>query len=106
MLENNLLFNTCRESSDHGPFNSWDRQPFLTDVADPKAPSLIPLYNEIHHNFFVANYGANGGCVDNDDGEGRVVKKIYQKKEKEGGKQGYKGKKVPLIESLDVPFDL
>ena len=23
----NVLFNTCRESSDHGPINSWDRQP-------------------------------------------------------------------------------
>jgi len=66
-LVSNLLFNTCRESSDHGPFNSWDRQPFLTDVATG-TPSLVPSYNEIHHNFFVANYGANGGCVDNDDG--------------------------------------
>ena len=57
------------ETSDHGPFNSWDRQPFLTDVADPsKPPSLIPAYNTIEHNFMVANYGANGGCVDNDDG--------------------------------------
>ena len=25
-LRKNLLFNTCRESGDHGPFNSWDRQ--------------------------------------------------------------------------------
>ena len=25
VLEKNLLFNTCRESGDHGPFNSWDR---------------------------------------------------------------------------------
>jgi len=28
----NLVFSTCRESGDHGPFNSWDRQPFLTTV--------------------------------------------------------------------------
>lgn len=26
LIESNLLFNTCRESGDHGPFNSWDRQ--------------------------------------------------------------------------------
>ena len=26
----NLVFSSCRESGDHGPFNSWDRQPFLT----------------------------------------------------------------------------
>jgi hypothetical protein len=28
----NLIFNTCRESGDHGPINSWDRQAFFTDV--------------------------------------------------------------------------
>ena len=27
---NNLIFNSCRESADHGPINSWDRQPFVT----------------------------------------------------------------------------
>ena len=25
-ITNNLLINTCRESGDHGPFNSWDRR--------------------------------------------------------------------------------
>ena len=30
VIRNNLLFNFCRETSDHGPFNSWDRQPYLT----------------------------------------------------------------------------
>lgn len=25
-ISENLLLNTCRESGDHGPFNSWDRQ--------------------------------------------------------------------------------
>jgi len=28
----NVLFHTCRESSDHGPINSWDRQPYLTTI--------------------------------------------------------------------------
>ena len=28
-MKNNLLFNTCRESSDHGAFNSWDRLPYV-----------------------------------------------------------------------------
>lgn len=35
-ITNNLITNTCRESGDHGNFNSWDRQPFLTDVATGK----------------------------------------------------------------------
>jgi len=26
LVTSNLILNTCRESGDHGPFNSWDRQ--------------------------------------------------------------------------------
>eukprot|EP00040_Diaphanoeca_grandis_P028572 m.165768 g.165768 ORF g.165768 m.165768 type:complete len:822 (+) comp31396_c0_seq1:19-2484(+) len=64
----NVLFNSCRESSDHGAFNSWDRQPYVTTVLDGKTPSAQPAYSKLHHNFIVANYAANGGCFDNDDG--------------------------------------
>ena len=165
-LGNNLIFNTCRESSDHGAFNSWydpcarvvvqaqpagrpagrqarvaraarrlrrllcpptrprltavctpsvaalvlalcrlpvhahrpgrarvhtprqhnpaplsfhafmpmhlcthrDRQPYVTTVRDGKTPSALPAYSRLHHNFIVANYAADGGCFDNDDG--------------------------------------
>jgi hypothetical protein len=66
-LTNNLLFNANRETSDQGPINTWDRVPFLTNVGDGQTPSLIPAYNEIHHNFFICNYGSNM-CIDNDDG--------------------------------------
>lgn len=65
-IVNNLLFNECRESSDHAPFNSWDREPFLTEILNGSA-QLTPAYNEIHHNFFLCNYGSSM-CVDNDDG--------------------------------------
>ena len=67
-MANNLLFNTCRESSDHGAFNSWDRLPYVTDIRDGQTPSTIPADNNVHHNFIVANYAADGGCLDNDDG--------------------------------------
>jgi hypothetical protein len=30
----NVLFNFCRESSDHGPFNSWNRQVYLVTGSD------------------------------------------------------------------------
>ena len=40
VISNNLVFSACRESGDHGPFNSWDRQPFLTTVRTGK-PSMI-----------------------------------------------------------------
>jgi hypothetical protein len=63
----NLLFNTCRESGDHGPINSWDRQPFLTDFLDGFTPSFNPIPRRIAFNLIIANYGANQ-AVDNDDG--------------------------------------
>jgi len=65
-ISHNLVFSTCRESGDHGPFNSWDRQPFLTTVRDG-TPSMTPAYREIHHNFFIDNYSPQEN-VDNDDG--------------------------------------
>mmetsp|Transcript_30791 Transcript_30791/g.60069 ORF Transcript_30791/g.60069 Transcript_30791/m.60069 type:complete len:473 (+) Transcript_30791:942-2360(+) len=65
-ISHNLVFSTCRESGDHGPFNSWDRQPFLTTVRDG-TPSMTPQWREIHHNFFIDNYSPQEN-VDNDDG--------------------------------------
>mmetsp|Transcript_29880 Transcript_29880/g.95178 ORF Transcript_29880/g.95178 Transcript_29880/m.95178 type:complete len:466 (-) Transcript_29880:243-1640(-) len=65
-ISRNLVFSTCRESGDHGPFNSWDRQPFLTTVRDG-SPSLSMAWRHIHHNFFIDNYSPQEN-VDNDDG--------------------------------------
>jgi len=67
-VNNNLLFNTCRESGDHGAFNSWDRLPYITTVADGVTKTTVPAMNDVHNNFIVANYAADGGCLDNDDG--------------------------------------
>jgi hypothetical protein len=71
-ISHNLVFSTCRESGDHGPFNSWDRQPFLTLVEgdDDDAqwwPSMKMQWRDIHHNFFIDNYSPQEN-VDNDDG--------------------------------------
>merc|ERR1712151_651417 len=65
-ISHNLVFSTCRESGDHGPFNSWDRQPFLTTIRDG-TPSMTPATRMIHHNFFIDNYSPQEN-VDNDDG--------------------------------------
>ena len=65
-MTGNLIFNTCRESGDHGPINSWDRQAFFTDV--PEVPGFDAAPTLIQSNFIFANYGAAQG-VDNDDGE-------------------------------------
>ena len=51
-IAHNLVFSTCRESGDHGPFNSWDRQPFLTTVRNGTA-SMLMAWRSIHHNFFI-----------------------------------------------------
>ena len=46
-----------------GPFNSWDRLPFLTDV-NPEGGSegtYVPLYNVIDHNYMIGNYQTQEG---------------------------------------------
>jgi hypothetical protein len=66
-VHQNLIFNSCRESADHGPINSWDRQPFVTTVATGKASAKM-LPRNISRNFLTANYGGTNGAIDNDDG--------------------------------------
>ena len=66
LLENNLIFNMVRETSDHGPFNSWDRQPYLTTVRDGSA-SLTPAQSNLTRNFFIGNYHSTWP-IDHDDG--------------------------------------
>eukprot|EP01084_Bolivina_argentea_P066970 122070_1 len=65
-IKKNLLFNTCRESGDHGNFNSWDRQVFVTKVRNG-TPSTIKQFDYIYNNFMIADYEA-GFAIDNDDG--------------------------------------
>ena len=62
----NLLFNANRETGDHGPINTWDREPFLTEEGG-SGPSLVAKTNRIHNNFLVNDYGSDMG-VDHDDG--------------------------------------
>jgi hypothetical protein len=64
----NLLANTCRESGDHGPINSWDRVPYITTVGLHKGvASVTPAYRRIHRNYLLATYNSQE-AVDNDDG--------------------------------------
>ena len=56
-VHGNLLFNFVRETGDHGPFNSWDRQPYVTTEYDG-APSLNISTNIISHNFMISNYNS------------------------------------------------
>lgn len=84
-MEGNLLFNCVRESGDHGPFNSWDRVPYITNLGmvrnmskprvggdlpghDPaEGGSIVPLFRHINNNFIIGVYNSQED-IDNDDG--------------------------------------
>jgi hypothetical protein len=84
----NVIFNTVRETSDHGPINTWDRQPFLTDAEQPGLPSLWQHNSYIHHNVLFNNYNSFYP-IDHDDGscfyEDSYNFQVY------GGKKNYLG---------------
>ena len=66
LVKNNLIFNMVRETGDHGDFNSWDRQPYLTEVKNG-TPSLTPAQSNMTRNFFINNYHSTWP-IDHDDG--------------------------------------
>eukprot|EP00912_Choanoflagellata_sp_UC4_P000575 UC4_evm2s355 len=65
-ISGNLLLNCVRESSDHGPWNSWSRVPYITTIRTGK-PSIIPATRKIHHNWILATYYSQQ-AIDTDDG--------------------------------------
>ena len=85
----NVIFNTVRETGDHGPINSWDRQPFLSDAVQPGIPSLWQHKSYIHHNTLFNNYNCFLWPIDHDDGscfyEDSYNFQVY------GGKKNYLG---------------
>ena len=87
-LSRNVIFNTVRETSDHGPINTWDRQPYLTDAVQPGQPSLWQHSSYIHHNVLFNNYNSFYP-IDHDDGscfyEDSYNFQVY------GGKKNYLG---------------
>jgi hypothetical protein len=93
VIEGNLLANCVRESGDHGPWNSWDRVPYITEIGmvlDPSAPpdahgrelpghtranashpSTTPLFRQIRGNFILGTYKTSFD-IDADDGSGYI----------------------------------
>ena len=63
----NVIFNAVRETTDHGPINTWDRQPFLSDALEAGVPSLWQHTSYIHHNVVFNTYGSIWP-LDHDDG--------------------------------------
>eukprot|EP00041_Stephanoeca_diplocostata_P008798 m.131773 g.131773 ORF g.131773 m.131773 type:complete len:956 (+) comp17481_c0_seq4:331-3198(+) len=86
VIEGNLLTNCVRESGDHGPWNSWDRIPYIVsdglirDTTLPRVgdgtpghvrsngkPTVVPLFREIRKNFIIGTYNSQED-IDTDDG--------------------------------------
>jgi len=66
-VSDNLIFNQCRESGDHGPINSWDRMQFKTRVRFGDQLSYDPAVSVVARNFGIGDYGASQ-VFDTDDG--------------------------------------
>ena len=66
VIERNVGFNFCRESGDHGVFNSWGRLPYLHDALGTGTPTTQKLWDAITGNLFIANYNAMA-ALDHDD---------------------------------------
>jgi len=66
VVTQNVIANACRESSDHGPFNSWNRQVYWWDGPDGQ-PTHWKANDTISYNFILANYHSSM-AIDNDDG--------------------------------------
>ena len=73
VISRNLFANTCRESSDHGPWNSWDRVPYITHNRNGAGgrPSIVPRTRQVHHNFWIGNYNSQE-AMDTDDGSAYI----------------------------------
>eukprot|EP01137_Pigoraptor_chileana_P011890 Opistho-2@63489 len=68
VLEGNLLFNLVRETTDHGPINTWDRVPYLHDLnGRGVGVTMMPLMSYITGNFVINNYQGTW-AIDHDDG--------------------------------------
>jgi hypothetical protein len=73
LFTSNVVFNQVRETGDHGPLNSWDRQPYLAysrvddGFNDPRGLSIIKANDTNAGNLMINGY--NGvWTFDHDDG--------------------------------------
>jgi hypothetical protein len=64
-LTRNVLFNWVRTTSDHGPFNSWDREPYAWDAAN--ASNLLPAQSVISQTLALCGWNC-AWPLDHDDG--------------------------------------
>lgn len=101
----NLLFNTCRETGDHGPINAWDRMPFLCSNEQNEA-TFNPMYSNVTNNFIISNYGGSQ-AFDTDDGTSYYDIGYNFFYAADGLKQDYGGHNMKFHDNLVVtlPYD-
>ena len=66
LMRRNLMFNWVKETGDHGVFNSWGRNPYLTTERFGSA-SIVPAEHIFSSNFIISNYSSIFP-FDHDDG--------------------------------------
>ena len=67
-MSESLLFNLVRETTDHGPVNSWDRMPYITTRgATPGIPSATPAPTEESFNLISTARGRGFATLDHDE---------------------------------------
>ncbi len=99
----NLIFNTCTQSGDHGPINSWNRMPFMTNVAYG-TPSFDAAYNLVKSNFVFANFGGSQ-AFDTDDGSAwhKIEGNLFY--DAMAYKNDYGGFNVDYINNMNIALD-
>lgn len=96
----NAVWNTCRESGDHGNFNSWHRSPFANRIATgggAASYASAPTYTE--HNFMDAGYGASQ-AFDNDDGSSYMYTRDNFFTHSDGWKMDYGGHDSKFLDNV------
>ena len=68
LLAQNLIFNTVRETNDHGAINSWDRQPYAWRPWDAADVSPLPMIET--RNFIINNYNGMWSLCHDDGSNG------------------------------------
>jgi len=69
----NAIWNSCRESGDHGPLNSWNRMAMATRIRTQGGDATYAAADtETHRNYVDAGYGGSQ-AFDNDDGSAFMV---------------------------------
>jgi hypothetical protein len=109
-VSENVIFNQCKETSDHGPINSWDRVPFRYDTrllrrntSSTDTTSWVPAHSFAERNLILANFRSLAG-FDHDDGSSRWTLQMNYFADSGGLKMDYGGHSKVFRQNIFVRF--